>query len=176
MNVKDVLSNIMEQLENTKIAVWDMRVYSNKFVLVLDENIKIRFINLSLAKLLGFENEKEAVGKSWLDFIPDTERQTIKKVHVMIKEDESGHLFAEYINRIVTLKNEMIDIKWFNTRINHKYEWTFSFGVILEQPQVVNEQSIRDYYLDIIKKDRTAIVAIRDKLLNDSDDICKFAL
>jgi len=172
-DIKNELEQIKVELENTKRAIWNMMIYSNKFVLILDEDMKVRFINLSLAKILGFNDEKEIVGMPWENFIPETERKTIKKVHKFIKEDESGQLFGEYINSVVAIDKQLVNIKWFNTRINHDYQWTFSFGVQLEKPQVIDEESVRSYYLDIIKKDRTTILAIRDKLLNDNEYISK---
>ncbi|MBR9682635.1 MAG: hypothetical protein GOV02_03080 [Candidatus Aenigmarchaeota archaeon] len=165
--LKKELEETKKELEKTKTAIWDMMNYSSMFVLILDDKMCIQFINWSLATALGFKNEDEPLGKCWLDFIPIEQREIISGIHNSIKNaDEEKH--REMINDIKCVNGDVMSIKWFNTKINREHEWTFSFGLVVEAANQVTEESLRSYYHDIIQKDRTAILSLRDKILNGS--------
>jgi len=149
-----------------------MMNYANMFVLVLDDKMIIRFCNWSLATALGFENEFEPIGSCWLDFIQDHERELISSVHNSVMMDqEIARQFQEYANNIVTLNGEILDVKWFNAQINHDYHWTFSFGLLVQPADQVSEESVRSYYRDIIQKDRTMILSLRDMIVKGSKTV-----
>lgn len=165
-NLKQELNQVNEELNKIKSAIWDMMNYANMFVLVLDENMTIKFINWSLATALGFKTESEPVGKCWLDFIPIEEKQVITTIHKVISTNsKSSKEYQEHRNSILTISGQRLEIKWFNTQINHDYNWSFSIGLIVEKSIEITEDSIRAYYKDIINKDRTMIMALRDSIL-----------
>lgn len=143
-------------------AIWDMLNYTDFFVLLLDSTLTIKLINWSLAIRLGFENEKEPIGKNWFDFIPEKEREYILKCHknLTIKKNND---FKEVVNSIVTKKGELIKVKWFNIPINSSYNMVFSIG--LERVNEITEDSIRAYYRDIIDRDKTMIQVLRDSVI-----------
>jgi PAS domain S-box-containing protein len=171
--LKKELEETKKELERTKNAIWDMMNYSTMYVLILDSNMHIKFINWSLAIALGFQNEEEPIGRCWLDFIPEDHRKSIAEIHNSIKTN-LDEKYREVVNDIQCTNGDIMTVKWFNTKINRDHEWTFSFGLLMEATTQVTEESIRSYYHDILKKDRTAILSLRDKILGDSNiDVCE---
>jgi PAS domain S-box-containing protein len=173
-DLKKELEHTKKELEKTKNAIWDMMNYSSMFVLILDDKMHIQFINWSLATALGFKNEEEPIGRCWLDFIPTDQRDLISGIHHSIKMNEKDEKYKEMVNEVKCQNGEVLTIKWFNTKINREHEWTFSFGLQMEASTNVTEESLRSYYQDIVKKDRTVILSMRDKILADSKlDVCE---
>ena len=172
--LKKELEATKVELEKTKNAILDIMNYSSMYVLILDEEMRIKFINWSLSTVLGFQNEEEPIGKNWLDFIPEEQRDMIFRIHSSVKTDQDSDKHREVINDVKCIDGDIITIKWFNMKINNEHEWTFSFGLKLDSVIQVTEESIRAYYHDIIQKDRTAILSLRDKITNGSlADTCE---
>ena len=163
--LKQELQRMKENLAATQTAILDVLNYSNMFVLVLDEKMNIKFINWSLATALGFENEFEPLDRCWLDFIPKEIQETIKTVHASISRGGNPIKFREFTNEVLKVNGEKISIKWFNTAINHDYNWSFSIGLLNEAHIHVTEESIRSYYQNVIQNDRTMILSLRDTIL-----------
>lgn len=164
-------------LKQTRKAIFDMMNYANMFVLILDDKMHIKFINKSLVKLLGYNKIKELVGRCWLDFIPLEEHAKIKNIHHHIISDSFyANDFKEVENTLVKKDGKKIDVKWFNTQINTKYHWSFSIAIpYMDAKVAITEDSIRAYYEDIIKRDRTMILSIRDTIVNKTKtaDTCE---
>lgn len=162
---KHKLQQLEEESDNLKKAIWDMLNYSNTYLVLLSSDMTIKLANWSLATDLGFETESDIVGKCWLEFVPDEIRDNIKAIHQSLSIENSGK-YKEVINDIVTLSKEKISVKWFNIRINGKYNMTLSMGLKTKSTDaIVNEESIRSYYKDIIEKDRTMILSLKDIII-----------
>jgi len=143
-------------------AIWDMLNYANMFVLLLDENMNIKLLNWSLATKLGFKNEVEPLGRCWLDFLPDEDKEWIKVIHHHVTYTTAeAEKYKEVINDIVTLSGEVVKVKWFNALINHNYNFTFSMGIYKEPDTKITEESIRTFYRDVIEKDKVMIKALK---------------
>jgi hypothetical protein len=147
--------------------MWDLINYSNLYVVVLDGQLFIKLINYRLAKAIGFNNENEPVGKCWLDFIEEPKRPVIKYIHRKVLEGDSQ--YNEALTDLVAL-NEHIQVRWFNTKLNNS-DLTFSIGIPL-QPITPEDgiDSIRSYFRDVIKKDRTMIKSLQDVVMENSPD------
>jgi transcriptional regulator with PAS, ATPase and Fis domain len=158
--MSDELKN---QVKNLRRTIFNMLNYANMYVLVLDEKMEVRFANSSLALDLGFNNYKELVGRCWLDFIKEEERKTVITIHKVISVGEEWEKYKEFQNTIVG--KEEIYVHWFNSHINSDYNWTFSFGIRKKPPTQITMTSIRNYYKDIIDKDRTMIDSMRDMIV-----------
>ena len=155
-----------DETVKVKRAIWNMMNYANMFVIVLDENMKIKFINWSLSKALGLDDEEEPIGKCWLNFISEKERSILSGVHSIISKDKSEEV-KECTNSIMKLDGSHLRVKWFSIHINNDYNWTFSIGLLTKVTPEITEQSIRSYYKDIIEKDRTMIQSMRDTILGN---------
>lgn len=163
---KEQLEEANKKHQDLQKALWDMLNYANMFVLLLDSEMNIKLINWSLATALEFKREEDPVGRNWLDFIKKEEKESITNLHHNIAHNtEIGRLRNEITNDIITLSGKVITVQWFNTFINHEYNMTFSFGILRNNPPRVTEESIRSYYRNVIKKDKTMIKSIRDSVI-----------
>jgi hypothetical protein len=166
-----------KEVKELRITIFNMLNFTNMYCLVLNSQMVIKFINQSLALDLGYQSYKDAIGKCWLDHIVDEDHDLIKSVHAAIAygvenwEDK----YREIQNNVARLDGNVITIYWFNSHVNSELNWTFSFG--LQRPRVIaeNETGIRDFYYDIIQKDRLMINSLRDVMgLRDKIvDSCK---
>jgi len=156
-----------DEANKLRKAIWDMMNFANMYVLVLDEKMNIKFANYSLANILGFENEHIILGRCWLDFIKKEDKKSIHGVHLAISTDEEENRFGEVTNDIVSINGEYISVKWFNSHINHDYNWSFSIGIQQEKPIMITEESIRAYYTHVIANDRTMILSLRNSILSE---------
>lgn len=154
-----------DETVKVKRTIWNMLNYANMFVLVLNHDMKIKFINWSLAKALGFESEEEPVGQCWLQFINETDKTKISNIHSLMTKEKDERV-KEFTNDIVRLDGSCINVKWFNIHINNDYDWTFSIGLLTKITPEITEESVRSYYRDIIEQDRTMIRSMRDTILN----------
>jgi len=171
--LKEELNKKLLETESLKKAIWDILNYTNMFVLLLDREMNIKLINWNLATTLGFENEKEPLGRCWLDFINPDDHTEAKIIHsglVRLLSDRRKNL-RETIMDIVTNNQTIISVKWYNTVINSGFNMVFSFGVKRSSLNEETEESIRSYYRDIIEKDRTMITSMKDIVLKGDPNI-----
>ena len=168
-----IIKKLKEESTVLKKAIWDMLDYSNMYVVILDSKLNIRLINWSLMTDLGYENEKQAIGKCWLNHISNEEKDLIRVIHHTLAFEPEKEKYGEVTNKIKTLSNEYINVKWFNVQINSKYNMTFSMGVkvdFIAEATTVPEEAIRAYYRDIIEEDRTMIQALKDVADNKTEE------
>ncbi len=168
--------NLIEA-DKLRKAIWDMMNFANMFVIVLDEEMLIKFANYSLYNALGFEDHNDVLGKCWLDFIKEEDGNTILSIHNAISTDaEDSKKFTEYTNDIVPVNgNDPMSVKWFNAHINHDYNWSFSIGIQTQKPVTISAESVRSYYKQVIENDRTMILSLRNSILekNNKMNTCK---
>lgn len=161
------LNDLKQESNILKKAIWDMLNYSNIYAVLLDSKMIVRLINWSLATDLGFESEKEVIGKYWLDFVPSEYKNLIKFSHKKLAFDHDKKECKEVTNDIILKDNKLVTVKWFNVPINSNYNMTFSMGLKIDCTETISsEESIRAYYRDIIQKDRTMIESLRDIAIN----------
>lgn len=137
--------------------------YSNAYVLVLDQEMKIRYINNTLVNRLGFESYKELMERCWLDFIPEKIRDVVKMVHHSLVHETDCTEYKEYTNMIQDVNGVEFKVKWFNMCINHGTFWTFSFGLPQVEMIAVSEEDIRSRFMEAIESDRTMIKALKQQ-------------
>ncbi len=169
------MSDLKEQVKKLQNTIFAMLNYANMYVLMLDDKMEVKFANNSLALDLGFKGYSELVGKCWLDFIKDDDRQSITTIHAVVSSgSENWEKYQEFQNWIKSPKGN-IYVHWFNSHVNSDYNWTFSFGVRKKPITEVTRDSIRNYYQDVIAKDRTMIETMRDKIVfrNSIIDSCE---
>lgn len=169
----------MSEKKELSEIIFMMLNFTNMYCLALDDQIRIKFVNLSLATDLGYQSYNEVIDRCWLDFLGESDREIIKVVHESIaynKEDWETK-YREVQNNIIARDGKIIPVYWFNSHINSEINWTFSFGI--KKPEV-KEDDVRHFYQDLIKKDRVMINSLRDSIgLNLRDkivDTCKESL
>jgi PAS domain S-box-containing protein len=157
------LSKELKKINKTKkeieLSLRDIFDYSDIYLIVLNEEMNIRLCSYRLAADLGFKTSDELIGKNWIEFLP-IEMAPLKDLF----SPEKKKIFSEFTNDIQTRDGKRIPTKWFNTRIKNGTIWTFSIGIPLTK-EITKEDSIetmRTYWEDIIKKDRTTINVFRE--------------
>lgn len=168
------MSQLEQEVKELRETIFNMLNFTNMYCLVLDTEMVIKFINQSLALDLGYKSYEEIIGKCWLDFIIEDDQDLIKSVHASVAYgvDEWEEKYREVQNNIRRLDGNVMTVYWFNSHVNTNLNWTFSFG--LQRPIRVTEgnDSIRDFYYDVIQKDRLMInsmrdvMGLRDKIVN----------
>ena len=148
--------NYKKESEKLTKSLWDIFNYSNFAVVLLDPNMNILLGNFYLAQLVGLDSEDLLTGRNWLEFIDESEEKIIKFVHANV-------ICNEHINDIKTLTGKKIPIRWFNSKINQGFEGTFSIGIPITQTITQEDtiDSMRAYWSDIIKQDKTTIQAMK---------------
>jgi len=170
-----LVKDLKRQSLTLRKAIWDMLNYASIFLVLLDSKMIIKLCNWRLTTALGFQEDKEVIGKCWLTFIPEEEIDRIKMIHhdlAVNHNDQEKQKNLEVTNDIKTINGEIITVKWFNVQINSIYNMTMSLGLPINKPNLQeSEDSIRAYYRDIIDKDRTMIRSLRDVALKGVEHI-----
>jgi PAS domain S-box-containing protein len=150
-----------EESEKLTKSLWNIFNYLNFVVVLLDPNMNILLGNFYLAQLVGLDSEALLTGRNWLEFIDKSEEKIIRFVHANVLEDVGD--CNEHINDIKTLTGTKIPIRWFNSKINQGFEGTFSIGIPITQTITQEDtiDSMRAYWSDIIKQDKTTIQAMK---------------
>jgi PAS domain S-box-containing protein len=131
------------------------------YIVILDMNMKIRFVNNSLVTSLGFQSDESLIDRCWLDFIPDEDVDNIKKVHSSTLHGHSGD-FNEYSNSVLDITGSKFEVKWFNVLINHGTDWSFSFGLPYEKQREITKEGIRKNFRSMIESDKTLIRSLKE--------------
>lgn len=136
---------------------------SKLFFVALNEKLGIFLANDILTQTLGFEKQDELLGKNWLQFIPEEEKEVVRHVHLEVRTNDTDCHFRESINDLITPENT-IRVRWFNDLLNFGLKGTFSIGVPLGGIVALkgDTQKVRDFFQQQIEKDRTTIQAISE--------------
>ena len=150
------------EIEKIQSGVWELLDYSNMFVVMLDQNLKIKIINYHLSKTLGYDNPSDLVKKDWKDFLRISDHELVQHVcNEIIKGNQS---YKEFTNDIIDINKKSITVKWFNTYINHDFNCVFAIGLPLTKEPSIDEDidSLRAYFRDILEQDKTVINAMKE--------------
>lgn len=167
INILTKLSVQQKKLENKintfEKSIWEIINFSTFFCLILDTKLNIKLINKKLAQTLGYKDEIELVGENWGKFIVKEEIAMIEHIN---KETIQGDTkYRENTNLIQTVDGVLINVKWFNSTLNHGLNYSFSIGIPLETDfnSEDNVDSIRNYFNDLLEKDKNIIKQLVDK-------------
>ena len=144
--------------------LWDMLNHSLLFVVLIDKDFNIKLANYALSKELGYDNERELIGKNWLKFADPTLQDTIKKVHDDIAKGEEK--FKEFTYAIYSKDGKSTKVKWFNSYANSNLN--LSVGIGTPYRNIKPDESIdtiRSYFRDIIEQDSTVIQAMKETII-----------
>lgn len=159
------VAEIVTDLKQTIVNLWNILDYSNYFIAVIDGEREVRLCNRMLAKTLGFETEEELIGKNWFEFVPEAAKEVAQLVQDETIEKKLGTV--ESTSEIVTLGGKVIIVKWFNSFINSELDWVFSMGVPLQADEQETFDNVREFYREVLAKDRTTIDAIKKRIKHE---------
>ncbi len=159
LNLSKEIRKINDEKKQIEISIVDIFDYSDIYLVILDENFKIKLCSYRLTVDLGYERSNELVGKDWKEFLP-VEMATLAGLF----GPDNKKIHQEFTNDIISKNEQRIPTKWFNTRIENGVTWTFSIGIPLtkEITKADSIETMRSYWEDIIKKDRTTINVFKD--------------
>lgn len=136
--------------------------YTSAYVVVLDSEMNIRFINIALSRKLGFTDETELLGRNWINFVPKHLQSIIKECHKKLLTITKNN-YHEFVNDIVDIEGKTFNVKWINTAINHKTNWTFSLGIPQDiNLEAVSEDEIRKQFHTVIKSNKQMIETLKE--------------
>jgi PAS domain S-box-containing protein len=110
LNEKNHLENYYKELYKKLIQ------NSLEGILILDFKGKILFANPAIAKIFGFKNTEETIGKNALDFIDSKYRKKLIKDQNLVRMGKEGFL---NIYKAVTTSREKIWIEGIGYKIKH---------------------------------------------------------
>jgi hypothetical protein len=170
INLSD--SNKMLNSDKSKAIshLWGLLNYTNLYVIVLDDNLKIRLANYPLLKFINIENENDAVGIDWMSYIPEVDKdQVLHATKKLISQEEN---YIEITNDISN-SQDTVTVRWFISYVNDKTHWLFSIGVPISHSvsTQANIDTVRAYYRDVILKDRAMIKNIKEVTKQYSNDM-----
>jgi len=160
-----------EQKIEVQNNLWKALDYSHLFVILLNKDFKVVLANYRLAKILGYQDEGELIGADWNSHLANADVELI--THVLNETLTGNKKYEEFTNDILTKNKERITVRWFNTLINSTFNCVFSIGVPLTKEITVDDNidSVRAYFTDIIRRDRTTINAMKEVTMKYSEKI-----
>jgi PAS domain-containing protein len=170
LNIPRTKKSLEDAKRKVEINLWNLLNYSNLLILVLTRDGYVKLSNYRLAKFIGFENEEDVVGKSWYDFLKETDKSVLQYIQERMKGKFED--FEEIAYDIVTPEGQ-VPVKWFISLINSDLNWTFCIGMPIYSGITIedNLDTLRAYFRDIIVKDRTTINAMKEVTKKLSDKI-----
>ena len=170
LNIPRTKKYLEDAKRKVEVNLWNALNYSNLLILVLDKEGKIKLCNYRLSKFLGVDREDELVGKSWYDFLNESDQSIFIYIQDKMKSKTEG--FEEVAYDILTPDGN-IAVKWFVSIINGDLNWTFCVGMPIYSGVTVedNLDALRSYFRDIIVKDRTTINAMKEVTKKFSEQI-----
>lgn len=160
----------MEKIKDIDLSdihkiIWDDIINNmDLFLVIINKELKINLINLSLSSILGFKNIQKPIGKYWLDFIQPSERLVAKNLYnELLFNKKREHNSLELMNNIILSTGE-ITVKWINTSL--RSNMILSFGILKDKPKLnydyTDIDSFRNYHEDVIQKDQMLIKSYRN--------------
>lgn len=164
----------IDQQTKLKVSLRELFDYTNIYLLILDEDMKIKLCSYKLWKDLGFNAEAEIIGLNWNQFTPKKDLDRLHDIHFNVINDTSQYQnsLREVTNKILTTKNTTITVKWFNSRIANSHTYAFSIGIpynrnVTEADEI---ESIRAYWKHIVDQDQTTLKALKSSMKERDDN------
>jgi PAS domain S-box-containing protein len=168
LKVSRTYKDYINEKENLKVSLKELFVYTNIYMVILDEDMKIKLCSYLLAKDLGYKKESELVGKSWKQFVLKDNNQQIDIIHKNVLEDSKQYQnsMREITNKIKTKRDTTIEVKWFNSRIDNSNTYTFSIGIPYNREVTASDniETIRAYWKHVIDKNDITLSALKSRI------------
>lgn len=95
LNEKDKQRRYIEGVLVKNEACYNLLIQNSKDAIFVHRDYKLIFSNEGAAKLIGFANAKDLIGKSLLDFIPNDEKDSMKEKVLKIYNEKATMLTFE---------------------------------------------------------------------------------
>lgn len=95
LNEKDRQRKYMEGVLLRNEACYNLLIQNSRDAIFVHRDYKLIFSNEGAAKLIGFMNAEELVGKSLLDFIPSDEKDSMKEKLLKVYDEKATMLTFE---------------------------------------------------------------------------------
>lgn len=141
--------------------------YSPIYVLVLDPVFNVIAVSSKLLNdVLGERAEKSMIiGNNWLDFVSEEDKNHVNMILISIREKYQINNNFSY--NFKSNNGSLLRAHWFNSYINSNHGWIFCIGV----PKSYDCPDLREYYMDMIMKDREYIKVAKEVALKYSGKI-----
>lgn len=154
--------NEEEKLRNSIKELFD---YTNMYMIILDDNMKINSCSYALAKSLEYNNPDELLGLSWNNFLTKEESERIILIHQNIIDNTEiyKNSMREVSYNLITKSGTPISVRWFNSRIKNGHTHSFSIGIPLNEKITSDDEidSIRTYWKRVIDKDEATLKSFK---------------
>ena len=168
LKVSETYNDHINEKARLTVSLRELFDYTNIYLLILDDNMKVKLCSYKLWKDLGYNSEEEIIGLDWKEFLMDKDKDKLSIVHTNVIEDtdEYQHSLREVTNKLITNRKSTITVKWFNSRIVNSHTYSFSIGIPYNR--IVTEadeiESIRAYWKHVIEKDETTLKALKQNI------------
>lgn len=95
LNKKDRQRKYMEGVLLKNEACYNLLIQNSRDAIFVHRDYKLIFSNEGAAKLIGFMNAEELIGKSILDFIPGNEKDSMKEKFLKVYDEKATMLTFE---------------------------------------------------------------------------------
>lgn len=95
LNKKDRQRKYMEGVLLKNEACYNLLIQNSRDAIFVHRDYKLIFSNEGAAKLIGFMNAEELIGKSILDFIPSDEKDSMKEKFLKVYDEKATMLTFE---------------------------------------------------------------------------------
>lgn len=165
LKVSKVYKTHVIEKKRLQLSLKELLDYTNLYMVVLDDNMRVKLCSYLLATDLGFNSEADILGKEWAEFLESPIQHQMRTVHKKMISSPSKFKdkYREVTNNIITKNKNQILVKWFNSTIENSKTYTFSIGIPINRQITPDEEieTIRAYWNDIIDKDVTTINALK---------------
>jgi len=151
-----------------QLSLKEVFAHSNLYVLVLDEDFTIQCCSVKLANDLGYESNSDLEGKSWLNYIKNSSKDTIKTLHAKVYA-AGAPTQNEAITPILKKDGEEINVKWFYSLIENGQKHCFNIGNPISNGNEDSIESIRGYWKQAIKDNNAGLKAIKNSFLKHNE-------
>lgn len=152
-------------------SCYDLLIENSYEAILVHRNNKLIFVNESAARLLGFSNPLELIGKSVLSFLPDKEKCNLKDNFCRIYKEELTKLVFE--EKILDSNNEIIAVE--NTSSFFIYEGKPTILSILRnitsEKEVVELQKDVERNTKLLQESREFNKSITEFFINISHEL-----
>ena len=137
--------------------------HSNLYLLILDKDMVVKLCSVRLAHDLGFDKIEDVEGKSWLEFIPESEKGNILTLNKEVFSDIAV-THREAITPIKLKNGSELLVKWFYSVLKNGHSYTFNIGVQQPASSMVESSidEIREYWRNLIDENNATLKALKN--------------
>jgi hypothetical protein len=151
---------------------------SSFYFVIVDRDLNIIVANKKVEETILGKcacTEVNLIGKSWINFVSNDDQMLAKTAYTSIFRFKGDLESPEITYSIKTPDCSTLPICWVTSYIDTNIDWTISIGTKTRSVNlgISNEESIREYYRNLIDKDKKMIDIVREVTSKYSNMILK---